>query len=39
MYGGGVKEKINENSAFDPKVLMQHQKCFHNITKGFTEVL
>ena len=38
MYGGGVKEKLNENSAFDPKSPYAASKMFsHNITKVYRE--
>ena len=38
MYGGGLKEKLNENSAFDPKSPYAASKMFsHNITKVYRE--
>ena len=38
MYGGGIKEKLNENSPFDPKSPYAASKMFsHNITKVYRE--
>tara|TARA_B000000557_G_scaffold142677_1_gene115848 strand:- start:170 stop:1207 length:1038 start_codon:yes stop_codon:yes gene_type:complete len=38
MYGGGTKEKLNENSPFDPKSPYAASKMFsHNITKVYRE--
>jgi len=38
MYGGGVKKKLNELSAFDPKSPYAASKMFsHNITKVYRE--
>ena len=38
MYGGGVREKLNEDSQFDPKSPYAASKLFsHNITKVYRE--
>ena len=38
MYGGGVKEKLNEKSLFDPKSPYAASKVFsHNMTKLYRE--
>ena len=39
MYGGGIKEKLNENSPFDPKAHMPPQKCFLIISLKYIESL
>ena len=39
MYGGGVQEKLNEDSLFDPKVLTPLQKCFPIMQQKFIEIL
>tara|TARA_B100000214_G_scaffold77790_1_gene52514 strand:- start:263 stop:1297 length:1035 start_codon:yes stop_codon:yes gene_type:complete len=38
MYGGGLKEKLNENSEFDPRSPYAVSKVFaHNITKVYRD--
>lgn len=38
MYGGGIKESLNENSDFDPKSPYAAAKLFaHNITKVYRD--